>query len=97
MTQGKIKGGSRSQDPGPEPARDRKGQHLAKRLLLISSSFHQRGGYLDHAEGELKIFLAGVKRVLFFPFAVRDHIGYTNITKTRFSRIRDIRSSQRTS
>ena len=42
------------------------------RILLISSSNVHGTGYLDHAEPEIRDFLGPVRRVLFFPWALRD-------------------------
>jgi dipeptidase E len=47
-----------------------------KRLLLISNSTLYRGGYLDHAEREIRDFLGTVRRVLFIPFAQHDRDAY---------------------
>ncbi|XP_063242431.1 alpha-aspartyl dipeptidase isoform X1 [Bacillus rossius redtenbacheri] len=49
-----------------------------RNLLLISSSMVHGYGYLDHAADELKAILhsAVAKRVLFVPYALRDHEGY---------------------
>ena len=43
------------------------------RLLLISSSNVHGYGYLDHAEPEIRKFLAGRKRVAFVMFDSDDH------------------------
>jgi dipeptidase E len=48
----------------------------SKRLLLISNSTVHGSGYLDHAEGEIRDFLASVRQVLFVPYALRDCDGY---------------------
>ncbi|MEW5928138.1 MAG: dipeptidase PepE [Gemmatimonadota bacterium] len=45
-------------------------------LLLSNSQVHGRG-YLEHAMDALREFLDGRRRVLFAPFALRDHDGYT--------------------
>ena len=58
---------------------------MTKRLLLISSSFHDRSGYLDHAEDELKNFLGSTRRLLFFPYAAHDHTTYGKATRARFA------------
>ena len=54
------------------------------RLLLISNSTLHGSGYLDHAERELRDALGGIKRVLFVPFALQDHDGYTSQARERF-------------
>lgn len=57
------------------------------RLLLISSSNVHGYGYLDHAEPEIRDFLAGVKRVSFVPFAIFDRDGYVAKIRERLGRI----------
>ncbi len=57
---------------------------MSKRALLLSSSRVHGGGYLDHAEGEIKSFLSGVSRVLFVPYALQDRDGYANTARTKF-------------
>ena len=56
-------------------------------LLLISSSTVHGSGYLDHAESEIRDFLGDVKRVLFVPFALRDHEAYAASAQTRFAKM----------
>jgi dipeptidase E len=55
-----------------------------KRLLLISNSTLYGSGYLDHAEAEIGDVLAGVGRVLFFPYALRDQAAYARQARDRF-------------
>src|ERR671939_481655 len=58
-----------------------------KRLLLLSSSVVSGAGYLEYYEGGIKDFLgAGVKRVLFVPFAgvVRTLDEYASMVRERF-------------
>jgi dipeptidase E len=57
---------------------------LRDRVLLISSSTVYGRGYLDHVESEIKSFLGGARRVLFFPFALHDRDAYTIKAKKRF-------------
>lgn len=57
------------------------------RLLLISSSNVHGYGFLDHAEPEIRRFLAGRKRVAFVPFAAHDHAAYTAKAAERFGRM----------
>jgi dipeptidase E len=57
---------------------------MSKRLLLLSSSRVHGGGYLDHAEGEIRSFLKGVDRVLFVPYALQDREGYAAVARQRF-------------
>jgi dipeptidase E len=54
------------------------------KVLLISNSTVYGRGYLDHVEFEIKRFLGGARRVLFFPFALHDRDAYTATAKTRF-------------
>jgi dipeptidase E len=53
-------------------------------ILLISNSTVYGRGYLDHAEDEIRNFLGGAKRILFFPFALYDRDAYAAKAKTRF-------------
>ena len=55
-----------------------------RRILLLSSSTIFRSGYLDHAEPEIRDFLGGIRRVLFFPFALADHEAYADKAQKRF-------------
>jgi dipeptidase E len=54
------------------------------RILLVSSSTVYGRGYLDHVEQEIKAFLGGGKRILFFPYALYDLDGYAETAKARF-------------
>jgi len=54
------------------------------RLLLISNSTLYGSGYLDHAEAEIRGFLAGVRRVLFVPYALRQQDIYASKVAERF-------------
>jgi dipeptidase E len=56
-------------------------------LLLISSSTVHGGGYLDHAETEIRDFLGEVKRVLFVPYALQDHNAYAASVQQRFAKM----------
>jgi len=56
-----------------------------KRLLLISNSTLYGGGYLDHAEREIRDFLGKVRRVLFIPFAQRDRGAYATLARQRLA------------
>ena len=56
-----------------------------KRLMLLSNSTNFAGGYLDHAMKEVLSFLEPAGRVLFVPFAVRDHAAYTERVRQRFA------------
>jgi len=50
-----------------------------RKLLLISNSTLYGGGYLDHAEKEIRDFLGAVGRVLLVPFAQHDRDGAFHI------------------
>lgn len=60
------------------------GNNQDARLLLISNSTLYGGGYLDHAEGEIRDFLRDIKRVLFVPYALYDRDAYANTARERF-------------
>jgi dipeptidase E len=47
------------------------------RLLLLSNSTAPGRRYLEHALEQLSEALAGVRRLVFVPFALADHDGYT--------------------
>jgi len=55
-----------------------------KRVLLISNSTLYGTGYLDHAEAEIRDFLATVKSVLFVPYAVYERDEYAEMASERF-------------
>jgi dipeptidase E len=55
------------------------------RLLLISNSTLHGSGYLDHAETEIRKFLANTNRVLFVPYALFDRDAYAAQAKHRFA------------
>ena len=57
----------------------------SKRLLLISNSTLHGGGYLDHAEREIRDFLGNARNVLFVPFALFDRDAYAAKTRERFA------------
>jgi dipeptidase E len=48
------------------------------RLLLISTSTVYGTGYLDHAESEIVDHLREIKKVLFVPYALKDHDAYAS-------------------
>ncbi|MFI5169864.1 MAG: dipeptidase PepE [Vicinamibacterales bacterium] len=60
---------------------------MARRLLLISTSTVFGTRYLEHAFAELREVLAGVRRVLFIPHALKDHAGYAAKARTAFEEI----------
>ena len=47
-----------------------------RELLLLSNSTLHGGGYLDHAEKEMRDFLGGRANALFVPYAVHDRRAY---------------------
>lgn len=57
---------------------------MSKRLLLLSSSRVHGGGYLAHAEAEIRDFLQDLTRILFVPYALHDRDGYAATARTRF-------------
>jgi len=57
------------------------------RVLLISSSNVHGTGFLDHAEPEIRDFLGPVRRILFFPWALKDRDGYTAKVRERLGRM----------
>jgi dipeptidase E len=59
------------------------GESESKRLLLISNSTVYGGGYLDHAEKEIRDSLGAGKRVLFIPFALYDRDAYAATVRAR--------------
>jgi dipeptidase E len=60
---------------------------MTRRILLISSSTCHPTGYLDHAEPEIRDFLGATRRVLFFPWALRDVDGYAAKVRERLGRM----------
>jgi len=58
-----------------------------KRLLLISTSAVFGTRYLEHAFQELQSVLEGVRRVLFIPYALKDHDGYAQKAAAAFEEI----------
>ena len=58
-----------------------------KRLLLISTSTVFGTRYLEHAFPELRDVLAGVQRVLFIPYALKDYDGYALKARGAFEEI----------
>jgi dipeptidase E len=57
------------------------------RLLLLSTSTVFGTEYLQHASAELADFLAETPRVLFIPYAIRDHDAYAAKARAAFERI----------
>ncbi|XP_056145771.1 alpha-aspartyl dipeptidase-like [Lampris incognitus] len=58
---------------------------MKRRLLLVSNSTLHGSGYLDHCEQQIRDFFgAGVKRVLFVPYALHDRDAYTKTARDKF-------------
>lgn len=57
------------------------------RLLLLSNSLPYGRGFLDHAEEELRAFLAGARRIAFVPFAAHDLDAYAQKMRERMGRM----------
>jgi len=55
-------------------------------LLLLSNSTNFGEGYLDHALEAIRELLGRARRLLFVPFALRDHAAYTAQVRERFAR-----------
>jgi dipeptidase E len=60
---------------------------MSRRLLLISTSTVFGTCYLEHAFGELGELLAGVRRVLFVPYALKDRDSYAAKAREAFAEI----------
>ena len=56
-----------------------------KRLLLISNSTLYGGGYLDHAEAQIRNSLGTIRHVLFIPFALDDQDAYADQAAKRYA------------
>jgi dipeptidase E len=57
--------------------------NVNRHILLISNSTLHGGGFLDHAETEIRDFLREGSRLLFVPFALHDRDGYAGRVKDR--------------
>ncbi len=58
-----------------------------RNILLVSNSTLHGGGYLQHCEAELRELLDGVERLVFVPYALADHDGYTAAARARFAEL----------
>src|SRR5262245_22333639 len=56
-----------------------------KHLLLISSSRVFGTRYLEHAFDEIRSWLGATRRVLFVPYALKDHDGYAASARDAFA------------
>lgn len=57
---------------------------MSKRLLLLSSSRVHGGGYLEHAEVDIRKLLKDVERLLFVPYALQDRDAYAATARGKF-------------
>jgi dipeptidase E len=55
------------------------------RILLISNSTVYGQSYLDHVEEQIKDFLGGARKILFFPFALYDRDEYASKARAKFA------------
>jgi dipeptidase E len=60
---------------------------MPRHLLLISTSTVFGTRYLEHAFGELREVLSGVRRVLFIPYALKDRDGYAAKARDAFGEL----------
>ena len=60
---------------------------VPRRLLLISTSTVHGTGYLEHTKDELRDFLGRTPRVVFLPYALKDHEAYTVRVRAAFESI----------
>lgn len=60
---------------------------MARRLLLVSTSTTHGTGYLDHCAEQIQELLGGLGRVLFVPYALFNHDGYTAKARERYGRM----------
>jgi dipeptidase E len=60
------------------------------RALLMSNSTNAGGRLLEHAQGPLRELLVGVSRLVFVPFALSDHDGYTEEVRQALSPLVDV-------
>ena len=58
-----------------------------RRLLLVSNSTLHGGGYLDHAENEIRDFVGERTRVIFIPFAIHDRKAYAAKAQERLRKM----------
>ena len=61
--------------------------HVPGRLLLISTSTVHGTAFLEHAFEELRDFLGRTSRVLFLPYALKDHQAYAARVRAAFESI----------
>ena len=60
---------------------------MSRRLLLISTSTVFGTRYLEHAYEELRALLAGARRVLFVPYALKDRDAYALRARETFAEL----------
>jgi len=56
-------------------------------LLLISNSTQHGRSYLDHCENAVRKFLRDIDRVVFVPYALADHSGYSDVVRRRLGQM----------
>jgi dipeptidase E len=60
---------------------------MARELLLLSTSTVFGTQYLEHAASEFRDFLGATRRVLFVPYALKDHDAYATKARAGFERL----------
>ncbi len=60
------------------------------RALLMSNSTNAGGSFLEHARDALSRLLAGTSPLVFVPFALADHDGYTDEVRQALSGVVDV-------
>jgi dipeptidase E len=60
---------------------------MARNMLLVSNSVNFGSGYLDHCEEQIRELFAGVREVLFVPYAGTDPDAYSKRVRDRFERL----------
>ncbi len=56
-------------------------------LLLVSSSVVHGYGYLEQCEADVRALFSNRKKILFFPFALKDHDAYAAKVRNRFAEL----------
>jgi len=60
---------------------------MAPEIMLLSNSFSEGQGPLEHAMDTLAVVLAGVSQLLFIPYASSDPDGYTETMREVLARL----------
>lgn len=63
---------------------------MTMRALLMSNSTNAGGSFLEHARDALSRLLAGTSPLVFVPFALADHDGYTDEVRQALSGVVDV-------